>query len=74
MGDASTSTIYDIWHGSVLQKIRKIHSAPDGFKTIRPCNYCFMGLQTEFDENFEVDGREIWVENFVGLPRDIPGI
>lgn len=74
MGDVSTSTIHEIWHGPAFQKVREIHSVADGFKTMRPCNYCFMGLKTEFDEKFEVDGREIWVENFVGLSRDIPGI
>ena len=73
-GDAKNQSIYEIWHGDGFNRLRKLHCEPNGFLRIRPCDYCFMSLKTEFDEFSIVHGRKIWIENIVGLSQNIKGI
>lgn len=64
VGDANKQTIYDIWHGKELSRIRETHSKRDGFMNIAICRKCYLPRKTREDK-FEVCGRELIVRNYI---------
>ncbi|MGG7073561.1 radical SAM protein [Campylobacter sp. 9BO] len=65
IGDANNETIYDIWHGDKLNKVRNIHNIPCGYKELDVCRKCYLPVETEDGERAVVNGREIIVRNYV---------
>jgi radical SAM protein with 4Fe4S-binding SPASM domain len=71
IGNANEETIYDIWHGEKLNKLRKIHNQKDGFKDMKICAQCYYPRKTQADEKIVVNGREIWIENYINRKQEI---
>ena len=65
MGDVFKQTIYQIWHGNALNKIRELHEEEDGFKKIPVCKQCYYPRKAVPDEKAVVGNREIWIENYI---------
>lgn len=63
VGDANNQTIYDIWHGPELTRIRKVMLEDNGFMSSDVCRRCYLPRKTE-DEVAHVDGREFYVKNY----------
>lgn len=70
LGDIRTQTIHEIWHGELMNDIRRKHT--EGFwQECAPCKKCALPRKTEYNESFIVDGRTIWVENYVNRNQEI---
>jgi len=70
IGNANEQTIYEIWHGDKLNKIREIHSKGD-FQKIDICRKCLLPRKVERNETAIVEDREIWIENYVNRKQII---
>ena len=71
IGDANVDTISEIWHGEQLNRIRRMHAQPDGFKQVPVCRRCFYPRKTEVSERAVVDGRLVLIENYVNRKQDV---
>lgn len=71
VGDAYNQTIHDIWHGEAMNRIRDIHNQPEGFLSILVCRLCYYPRKAVPDERSEVNGREIWIENYVNRKQQV---
>ncbi len=71
VGDAETETIHEIWHGEKLNAIRDLHNQTNGFLENPVCRKCYYPRKAVPDERAMVDGREIWIENYVNRSQDI---
>jgi hypothetical protein len=71
VGDANTQTIYEIWHGEKLNRVRAIHEERDGFKTLKPCAACFYPRKTTVDEEAIINGRLIKIENYINRAQTV---
>ncbi len=71
IGDVNKESVYDIWHGEKINRVRDIHKKPQGFKEIEVCRKCYYPRKTEVSEKAIVNGREILVRNYVGRKQVI---
>jgi len=65
LGDLAVQGVREIWHGTRLQALRAAHVRHGGYKRIPMCRDCCMSRQTEFRESFVVNGRTIYVEDYI---------
>jgi len=70
LGDVNTDSIYNIWHGERLNRVRRIHKMGD-FKQLDVCRKCYLPRATESSEHAFVNGREIIVENYINRIQKI---
>lgn len=70
IGNAYDESIYSIWHGEKLNKIRYIHNQRDGFKTMAVCKACYYPRKMIPDEPAKVGNREIIVENYINRKQN----
>lgn len=59
VGDANTTSVYDIWHGQKLEQVRKILDKKDGFKEIPICRGCIYPRKIESKGFVNVNGRKV---------------
>ncbi len=71
IGDANNETIYSIWNGNKLNRIRQIHKQKDGFKNIAICKRCYLPRETETNESSVVNGRKFNIFNYVNRKQEI---
>ena len=71
VGDANKQTIHEIWHGDAIQKVRNIHKRNDGFKEINVCKKCYYPRKAIPDEKAVVNGREIYIENYINRAQEV---
>lgn len=70
IGNAYEESIYDIWHGEKLNKIRDIHNQKDGFKSMKVCKLCYYPRKMIPDEPAKVGDRDIVVENYINRKQE----
>jgi len=70
VGDANIQTIYDIWHGPELTRIRKLMLEKNGFMSSDVCKRCYLPRKTE-NELAAVDGREFYVKNYTLRSQEV---
>jgi len=71
LGDANITTIYDIWHGEKLNKVRELHLQEDGYKDLEVCRRCYLPRETEITETSEVNGRKFDILNYTNRTQKI---
>ena len=71
IGNAYEKSIHEIWHGSKLNEIRSIHKKNNGFKELEICRRCFYPRKTKITEKTIVEGREIFIENYINRKQII---
>ena len=71
VGNAYEQSIHEIWHGPALQRVREIHSRPDGFKALPVCRACYYPRRAVPDETAEVNGRTVVIENYVNRAQEV---
>ena len=71
IGDANKDSIYDIWHGDLLNKVRATHLKKEGFKEISVCRKCYIPREVEDGEKSSVNGRKISVLNYSNRPQNL---
>jgi len=64
IGDANKETVYEIWHGEKMNKVREVHKQANGFMQSPVCRKCYLPRRTR-DETATVDGRTLVVPNYV---------
>lgn len=70
LGDVNVQSIHDIWNGEKMNAIRRNHQEGT-WQECAPCKKCALPRKTVFNESFKVDGRTIWVENYVNRKQII---
>jgi len=63
VGDVNKQSVYEIWHGEELRKIRELHKADRGFLQSSVCRKCYLPRKTS-DEAAEINGRSFLVKNY----------
>lgn len=63
IGNARNMTVYELWHGSVMEKIRDDHKAHKAIKHYQTCRDCQIPRAREYEEA-TVKGRKIYIENY----------
>lgn len=71
VGNAKLQTIYEVWHGKRLNRIREIHNENNGFISIKTCKHCYFPRKTEDIEIAHVNGREFIIKNYVNRKQNI---
>ena len=71
VGDANSQSVYDIWHGDKMQKVRDTLSKEDGFKNIKTCLNCYYPRKAIPNEKAKVGDREITIENYVNRKQQV---
>ena len=71
IGNANNETIYSIWHGEHLTKVRNIHKKQNGYKNLEVCKRCYLPRETEANEVSEVNGRKFDILNYVNRTQNI---
>lgn len=71
VGDANKESVYEIWHGERLNRVRELHKKRGGFKELDPCRKCYLPRKTEDSERAVVNGREFIVKNYVNRRQEI---
>lgn len=70
LGDVDKETIYDIWHGERIQKVRDLHKRHIGYKKIEPCKECYLPRKTiPTVEKF--GDKHLTVDEYVGRVNEI---
>ena len=69
-GDANNQSVYEIWHGEVYEKIRKLHK-DNRFKEMALCRKCYLPRATDEKEHATVNGRDIIIKNYVNRVQTI---
>ncbi len=65
IGNANEETVYDIWHGEKLNRVRELHKKTNGYKDLEVCRNCYLPVETEDGERATVNDREIIIKNYV---------
>lgn len=70
IGDTNTQSLYEIWHGEELSRIRQIHRSHEGIKRLEPCKDCYLPRKTQpVVEHF--GDKEIVVEKYTKRTEQI---
>lgn len=64
IGNVNTQSVFDIWHGEELNRIRELHKKPQGYREVDICRLCYLPVQTETNEQAIVNGRTILIRNY----------
>jgi len=71
VGDANHESIYEIWHGEKLQKVRDMHKLENGFMQMEMCTKCFYPRKMIIDEESVVNGRKIHIYNYINRKQKV---
>ena len=63
IGNINKQSVYEIWHGEAIQKIREQQKTPCGFMESAVCRKCYLPRKTK-DEVAHVGDRTIIVKNY----------
>ncbi|WLE95582.1 MAG: radical SAM/SPASM domain-containing protein [Candidatus Electrothrix communis] len=70
VGDITSETVHQVWHGSKMQAERARHKQQDGFMQSSVCRKCYLPRQTK-DEKAVVEGRSFIVKNYINRSQVI---
>lgn len=68
VGDMNVDSVYNIWHGNEMERVRKLHKNGD-FKMIDVCRQCYLPRVTEESEHAFVNDREIVIKNYLNAKK-----
>ncbi len=63
VGDANTQSIYDIWHGEEMTRVREIHKRCAGASELAACAECYLPIKT-YESEVAVGGRKVIAEKY----------
>lgn len=70
IGDANQESLYNIWHGEKIQKVRNLHQKHVGYKEIEPCKKCYLPRKTRPVAE-KIGKKTIWVNKYTGRTEQI---
>jgi len=68
IGDAKTQSIRQIWQGTLMQEVRRVHRQCQGTNTFAPCRDCYQPRLTH-QVPYQVGARTIYLDELVGRPQ-----
>lgn len=71
IGNANNESIFNIWHGETLNKVRELHKQEDGYKNLDVCRKCYLPRATESNETSEVNGRKFDILNYINRMQEV---
>jgi len=71
VGNANCQTIYEIWHGDALNRVRELHRQKDGYRNLDVCKRCYLPRAIESSETSEVNGRKFSILNYVNRVQNV---
>ena len=71
IGSANEQTIYEIWHGTKMSDFRAAQLKDQGFLQFDACRSCFYPREVSKVLSGSVEGRPIFVENYIGREQRI---
>jgi len=63
VGNLNNETVYEVWHGEKLKKVRDMHKEIKGYMNSSVCRKCYLPRKTQNDEA-SVNGRKITIKNY----------
>ena len=70
IGDAHNESIYDIWHGKKMKRVRDIHLKHNGIKELASCKFCFYPRKTTIIKT-KINGRDITLDPVTHRPQEV---
>ena len=70
VGDVNNQSVYEIWHGEKLGKMREMHKLDKGFMNSEVCKRCYLPRKTR-DDKVKIGDREIIVKNYINRTQII---
>jgi radical SAM protein with 4Fe4S-binding SPASM domain len=70
LGDANKESLYDIWHGEKIRKVRNLHKKHIGYKEMEPCKECYLPRKTVPVIEM-VGNKKIAVDKYAGRTEEI---
>jgi len=64
IGSAYEKTIYELWHGEEMQRMRILHQKRDGYQQEHICRKCYLPRKMEVESVVEINGRNVIVESY----------
>lgn len=64
IGDANEKTIYELWHGEQMQRMRELHKEENGYRKEHICSKCYLPRRMQQEVIVEVNGRKVIVESY----------
>lgn len=71
LGNAAKDSLYDVWNGKELNRIREIHIKHRGYLELRPCRHCTYPRCKEIKGEVKVENRFIKIEKYAGRKDSI---
>ncbi|MBI3969360.1 MAG: SPASM domain-containing protein [Chloroflexi bacterium] len=65
VGDLNTQSIYEVWNGEGLRRVREAHIRHEGYHTFEPCKVCYQPRQT-VPVPIQIGNRVITLDQLVG--------
>ena len=63
VGNLNNESVYDVWHGEKLKKVRDMHKEIKGYMNSSVCRKCYLPRKTK-DDVAKVNGRNITIKNY----------
>jgi len=63
VGDVKKHSVYEVWHGEAMTRVREMHKQPRGFMQSPVCRKCYLPRMTK-DDISEINGRTFLVKNY----------
>jgi radical SAM protein with 4Fe4S-binding SPASM domain len=70
LGDANKESLYDIWHGDKIQKVRELHKKHIGYKNVLPCKKCYLPRKT-ISVAEKIGNKKVFVDKYIGRTENI---
>lgn len=64
IGDINKQSIYEVWHGEAMQRVRDQHNKAHGFMDSPVCRKCYLPRKTQ-NEEAQIGTRKFTVRNYV---------
>ena len=65
VGDVNNQSVYDVWNGEPMQRIRNIHMQQKGYETLETCKVCYQPREI-VKVPHRVGSRVIYLDDLVG--------
>lgn len=64
IGNANDNSIYELWHGEQMQRMRELHKGKEGYRKEHICSKCYLPRRMQQEAVIKVNGRRVIVESY----------
>lgn len=70
IGDLHNESVYEIWHGKKMKRVRDIHLKHEGYKELPSCKFCFYPRKTTKIKT-KINGRDVTLDPVTHRPQEV---